>query len=729
MIERERLGIAAIAMMTMVTQLGCGEGGSGPGLGSTAISPVTSRGPADALAIDLLPAGDVTLLGDGLGGRRAAQLLVDAYLSDGSVRDVTEQATFTVLDPTIARVGPTGRVEGLRDGTTTLDVTARAASGAVRHLRRRLVVDGARPAPGPGGEPVRVEVWPAARVLTLVDAARGREQTQRLALVLVHSDGTRRDVTDEATFEVLDAGTGQPSTAAGVDPDGRVRGLQDGVTVDVRAAVPLAHLAAAARLTLGPSTAPLTTASVVWKGEPLVSSTNPIDVAAVEALRAAGVEPGPLASDEEWLRRATADACGRLPTEAERATFLADQALDKRERTLRALLASPDLGTHWAGVVTGWLELDGSDAFRDAVALDLQQGMSLADVLRRILTGAPGVTPERDVFEHEFRSEGEGGRMRPEQLFYAFAGMSIRCGQCHDHKLAPQDWKRVPTQQVLSFLARTPSEAELYGSNGAVIEPAWPALLDPTISTPIPSLGGVVNGRYTDRSIEDRRAALADLLTTSRTFHRGTGHRVWAHLKPALLDPRSFIETPRAAIVQARVLDALEQAMRDARSSLPAFLEVVMSSRVYQLSSEGLSTKDDALLARHPVERNVALSLERGAHETIGVGLPFASDGFFLAQLGGRVSRAMNLAQPLVIMNGPLPLPGTWLETLADDVDRGRRTLDEALDSLFRRALGRDPTATERAAIAAQVQGLPAREALEDVVMALLETAEFALRR
>src|SRR5581483_2499618 len=60
-----------------------------------------------------------------------------------------------------------------------------------------------------------------------------------------------------------------------------------------------------------------------FTGGPLASSPNPIDQAALIAMKAAGVNPVGLSSDGEFIRRVTADTLGRLPTPTEVSTFVA----------------------------------------------------------------------------------------------------------------------------------------------------------------------------------------------------------------------------------------------------------------------------------------------------------------------------------------------------------------------------------------------------------------------
>ncbi|HEY1065684.1 MAG TPA: DUF1549 domain-containing protein, partial [Pirellulales bacterium] len=50
------------------------------------------------------------------------------------------------------------------------------------------------------------------------------------------------------------------------------------------------------------------------------------------------------ADDETFLRRATLDFAGRLPTPEEVAAFVLDPAVDKRDRFINQMLARPEYG-------------------------------------------------------------------------------------------------------------------------------------------------------------------------------------------------------------------------------------------------------------------------------------------------------------------------------------------------------------------------------------------------
>ncbi len=82
---------------------------------------------------------------------------------------------------------------------------------------------------------------------------------------------------------------------------------------------------------------------VVGPRYPDVPTPTEIDRLVVKKLRKLGIVPSEVCSDTEFLRRASLDVTGTLPTAKEVAAFLADKSPDKRRRKVDELLAASDL--------------------------------------------------------------------------------------------------------------------------------------------------------------------------------------------------------------------------------------------------------------------------------------------------------------------------------------------------------------------------------------------------
>jgi len=99
----------------------------------------------------------------------------------------------------------------------------------------------------------------------------------------------------------------------------------------------------------------------------------------------AGSQPlAPAAADAEFLRRATLDFAGDLPTPAEVRTFLADAAADKRIKLIDKLIDSPRFPERLADVLHVMLmERRGEDAKWRAYLVDSCKANKPWDVMAR----------------------------------------------------------------------------------------------------------------------------------------------------------------------------------------------------------------------------------------------------------------------------------------------------------------------------------------------------------
>ena len=173
--------------------------------------------------------------------------------------------------------------------------------------------------------PVRLTVFPAERMVAAPGLA------QQLVVTAEFADGSRRDVTRQAAYDVSDP------TRASVTPDGRVEARGP---VEVAVAVRYLGLRAISRLAFLPDRP-----DFAWEGpEP----ANVVDVHVFAKLKALKINPSPPADDAAFLRRAYLDALGVLPTPEEARAFLADRDPEKRAKLVDRLLERPEFADFWA---------------------------------------------------------------------------------------------------------------------------------------------------------------------------------------------------------------------------------------------------------------------------------------------------------------------------------------------------------------------------------------------
>ncbi|MBI4601572.1 MAG: PSD1 domain-containing protein [Planctomycetes bacterium] len=191
---------------------------------------------------------------------------------------------------------------------------------------------------------------------------------------------------------------------------------------------------------------------------------NEIDLFILERLEAEGLAPSSEADPVTLVRRATLDSTGLPPSPEEVDAFLADPSPEAYERLVDRLLASPRHGERMA---VEWLDAarfadthgyhidSGRDMtlWRDWVIGAFNRGMpfdrfTVEQVAGDLLPGASLESQIASGFHRNHMINFEGGAI-PEEYLNAYIvdrvnttgtvwlGMTVGCGQCHDHKYDP----------------------------------------------------------------------------------------------------------------------------------------------------------------------------------------------------------------------------------------------------------------------------------------------------
>jgi len=162
----------------------------------------------------------------------------------------------------------------------------------------------------------------------------------------------------------------------------------------------------------------------------------------------------PMADDAEFLRRASIDLIGTIPTEAEAAAFLKDPATDKRARAIDRLLAEPK-HAEWSALWYSNL-LVGSQVrdrnlnrrtFNDWLRDQFARNRPYDEMAYDLIT-ATGNSDENGAVGLLSSFERSAADAAGKVSRY-FLGVQIQCAQCHDH---PYD-KRIKQAEFSSFAA------------------------------------------------------------------------------------------------------------------------------------------------------------------------------------------------------------------------------------------------------------------------------------
>ena len=191
---------------------------------------------------------------------------------------------------------------------------------------------------------------------------------------------------------------------------------------------------------------------------------NPIDKFVLARMEQAGLHPSPEADRERLLRRITFDLTGLPPSIEEIDAFLSDNQSDAYERIVDRLLDSNHFGERMA---LAWMDAarygdssvfhaDGRrdmwawrdwviDAYNNNQPFDLFTVEQLAgDLLpnptikQQIATGFNrnnATTDEGGAIPEEYRVEYAVDRVKTTSMVWL--GLTMECGQCHDHKYDP----------------------------------------------------------------------------------------------------------------------------------------------------------------------------------------------------------------------------------------------------------------------------------------------------
>lgn len=604
------------------------------------------------------------------------------------------------------------------------------------------------PAPS-SSDPVmtRLEVFPPVARLKPGDE-------QPIVVRARFSDGHAEDVTRWARF------TTNEGAVATVSDDGVVKVQGAG-----EAAISAWYLS---RLVTARIASPFPTAvdPAVYARAP---RANFIDELVLGKLQELNLEPSPLSSDTEFLRRVYLDAAGILPEPEEVRTFLADRRPDKRARLIDALLERSEFVDYWAYkwsdlllVSSRSLQSNAMWAYHTWIRESVAANKPWDQMAREILT-ASGNTLSNGAANYYVLHKNPIDVT--ENVAVTFMGFSITCARCHNHPL--ERWTQKDYYQMANLFSRV---ATKQGSERGdiIVYPARSGEINhPRLNVPLPPrpLDGEPLALDSER---DRREYFADWLVSPDNpfFARAVVNRVWKNfmgrgLVEAVDDIRDANPPSNPALLAALTRDFVAH-----RFDVKQLARTIMNSTTYQLTSKPTATNaDDLKYHSHYIAKRLpaevmldAIGQVTGVREAFpgypgrrALQLPDAAvDSYFLTAFGRppRVTAAdserqqePSITQALHVINGDtinrkLRAPRGLIESLmADHADNrtavrrlylaalSREPTDEELGTLTRamdETLSRDAAASGTARAAALQ-----RQVFEDLAWAILTGTEF----
>lgn len=578
-------------------------------------------------------------------------------------------------------------------------------------------------------------------------------QSQQLLVMATYSDGQVRDVTRWSKFDATD------QTVAKVDDAGlvTVQGSGEGaISVWFSSLVDLATVTV-------PNAEPV---------DPRLFAEAPrhntIDELNLKKLQALQIPPSPPADDATFLRRASLDATGTLPTIKQVDAFLSDPDPAKREKLVDRLLSSREYVDYWAYKWSDLLLVSSKKlpgpamwSFYRFVRRAVEENRPWDDFARQIVT-ARGSTLVNGAANYFVLHRDPIDLTESSSM--AFLGLSMTCARCHNHPL--EKW----TQDQYYGLANLFARVRLKDGGTAPGDVIISAAAEGNIRHP--RKGTVMAPQPLDGEplpIEargDRREAFADWLEDPANpyFDKALVNRVWANFfGRGIINPEDDLRATNPASDEA-LLDWLIADFRDHGRDVKHLIRTIMTSAAYARSSNPLpgNEADTKFLSHYTIKRLSAEVLLDALSRVTEA--PTAFPGYpagwrslqlpdsqvpsaFLDSFGRpdresvcscertdepSVSQALHLANGSTLNDKLRSDSGAVAHLAASDLP-----LAAILDHLTRSALGRPPTNDEKARILPilkeatagiddpKAQAQARRQAIEDLYWATLTGKEF----
>ena len=585
---------------------------------------------------------------------------------------------------------------------------------------------------------ISLEIYPKNAVL------EGAGRTLQMTAIAKYSDGTDRDVTSLAVF-----GSNNSPTAT-VTADGLVTAAARGEAFVT---------ARFDTFTVGSQII------VIPKGlnytRPKLPEHNYIDTLVHEKLHKLRIAPSGVCSDEVFIRRATVDITGMLPTAEEFHAFVSDRDPDKRTKLVDELLSRKAFTELW---VMKWAELlqirtnpNNQVSYKatllyynwlqDKIANNVPFNLIVQDLLSS--TGGTFKAPPTNYYQIERET-----LKTAENVAQVFMGMRLQCAQCHNH---PFDrWTMDDYYGFAAFFsqigrkrAEDPREMIIYNRNsGDMKHPVGGRVMAPKfLGAKVPEI----------KRGTDRRKVLAEWLASPENpfFSRNLANIIWSHfLGVGIIDPVDDVRISNPAS-NPELLDALATKFTEYNYDFKRLVRDICLSRTYQLETKtNESNKGDTLNFAHATIRRMRAEVLLDALSQVTEtknkfrGLPLGAravqiaDGntstYFLKTFGRaerlsvcscEVKVEPNLGQALHLLNGDATGNRLKQGNVVGKMLQAKKTPGQVIEDLYIRTLSRKPTATEKSQllseVAAEKEPAKQQEILEDIFWALMNTKEF----
>ena len=288
----------------------------------------------------------------------------------------------------------------------------------------------------------------------------------------------------------------------------------------------------------------------------------------------------PPVSDAVFLRRASLDVWGLLPTPEEREQFLKDSTTDKRAKLIDHLLANRDnFAEHW---ISFWNDLlhndEGVTYIGDRKTITpwlltaLKDNLPYNQFAANLLNPDPKTGPEGFLIGVNWRGDVNASQtpvmQAAQNSAQVFLGVNLKCNSCHDSFIS--SWKLKDAYGLASFFSK--DKLELVRCDIATGKMSAVKFL-------YPELGSVPE----DATLEERKAAAARFFTMRENgrFARTFVNRIWRKLMGrGIVEPADDMD---GKPFNEDLIDWLSWDFAAHGYDVNYLLRQIMTSRAYQL--------------------------------------------------------------------------------------------------------------------------------------------------
>lgn len=471
-------------------------------------------------------------------------------------------------------------------------------------------------------------------------------------------------------------------------------------------------------------------------------------------LKRKGIRPARPCSDAVFLRRASLDAAGTLPTADEARSFLTDKRPDKRARVIDALLARDEFVDFWT--------LRWCDTLRVKAEFPINLWPNAVQAYHRWVREAVRVDMPYDRMARALlTASGSNFRNGPVNFFRAVQSkdpasvaraVALTFMGCRTDR-----WPRARLDGMALFFSQIAYKHTLEWKEEVIV---WDQARASAPKAPRSAM--LPDGSRTALTADrDPRFAFADWLTRPGNpwFAAAAANRVWFWLMGRGIVHEPDDMRPDNPPSCPALLAELQRELVAGRFSLRSLVQTIMNSAAYQLSSIPRSTGPaaEALFAAYPVRRLEAEVLVDAINQITGTTETYSSpipepftfipeskrsialaDGSTTSaflELFGRPSRDTGMAlersgkptagQSLHLLNSSHILQKLQRGPAMQDFFTSARNTADGVERLYLAILSRFPTEAEKAAAHSYAGPALTQAEIVDLAWALMNGPEF----